>query len=743
MNPTARPTVLVVYQHLPHYRDAVFQLMADSTRINYHFLASPVGENGIRTISFGNLRNTHALRNIWVGPFLIQRGLQSKIREIRPDVIIFLGDYRYLTTWYSAYTERRRGTRIFFWTQGWRHQEAGLRAGFRRTFYRLADHLFVYGNHARNHGIAAGFPPDFITAIGNSNVAAANLGLLRVDKIPSPTLRLGAVMRLTPSKKAGQLIEIAQLLNKRGITTEVHLAGDGSEVPHLLEASEAVKVPLRMYGEIHKPHELARFYSEIDVCVIPGAAGLSILQALSHGRPVVTNNTMSKQGPETEAIIPAYNGSLVPEDDLQAFAQAVYEWGNRMKDDSDTVTRHCAESLGKHWVADQQANLIERAILSSAPSKLRLAVLNPNATGQLYSGPNTFMERLFSNNESFDVSIVTGHVGARTEFPWAKVITPTTYDRSGRVAQLKWTIALTRWLWRNSANFDVIHAHGIYLFNLLPLVAAQARRVPTILVPLGSNAELGFTNDPNRRQRLVRIRKAIIARATIGLALSKLTERELIAAGLDNRRVRTVGNPVDTSYYCPPPNDSRVELRTIGFVGALSNNKGPDVVLKALAILKATPGWENVRGLFVGPFYDRHYEREFYESAVQLGLENQIEVVGFTQSVLEQMHRMTIFVLPSRQEGLPGSLVEALATGLPAIVTDVGAMGDVIREADAGRVTPRDPHLIASAILETSRTTTWRRLSVNARNHALENYSLPAVQLDYLDSVTFATNWRR
>lgn len=736
MSTSPKRRVAVVYQHLPHYRGPVFRCMSESPGIEYHFLAAPQGENGIHTVPFGELTHTHALVNHWLGPFLVQRGLFSALRRVRPHDVIFLGDYRYLTTWINAAFQRTIGTRVYFWTQGWRRIETGSKAVVRNRFYRIADHLFVYGNRSRELGIAAGFEPHSITAIGNSERSEADLQELSTTRRAAPELRIGAVMRLSPNKKAAQLAGIASELIARGIPTRVHIAGKGVGAGPLEEACAAAGVPLRQYGSIHSEDDLADFYSELDVCVIPGAAGLSVLQALSHGRPVVTNDTLDTQGPEVEALIPGVTGSLVPEDNIGAFAHAVSDWQERLRTDGESVAMACRDSVMQGWVAERQAELIARTVADANGTVTKVAVINPNASGDSYSGPNIFMDRLFANNERVSSTIVTGCRDATEAFPWAEVAVPAEYDRSGRGAQARWMLSLAWWLWRNSRRFDVVHAHGVYLFNLLPLFAAQLRRVPVVLVPLGEDAELRFTRD-HRRQPLARMRRKIVARASLGLGLSRRTQEELIKAGLPSARVGPIGNPVDTELFCPPPTDNRFNQATVGFIGVLGDRKGAHVVLEALSMVRVNPDMSHVRAIFVGPFYNETYKHKFTASVTKLGLTGQVDVTGYTKSVADQVHQMSMMVLPSNQEGLPGALVEAMASGLPAVVTDVGAMGDAVVDADAGYVVERDPTAIARAIESILHDKdTWSSMSKNARDYALNEYSISSVQSQYQSAIS-------
>ena len=151
--------VLVVYQHLPHYRYGVFKALQEDQRLRVRYCADLESKDGsIATISPDRVDRFTRLRNVWLGPILVQVGLFRAILRHRPVVVVFLGDYRYLTTWLASAFARALRVRVLFWTQGWRTHESGVKARVRLAFYRLADGLLVYGNGAKRVGADLGYP---------------------------------------------------------------------------------------------------------------------------------------------------------------------------------------------------------------------------------------------------------------------------------------------------------------------------------------------------------------------------------------------------------------------------------------------------------------------------------------------------------------------------------------------------------------------------------------------------------
>lgn len=118
------------------------------------------------------------------------------------------------------------------------------------------------------------------------------------------------------------------------------------------------------------------------------------------------------------------------------------------------------------------------------------------------------------------------------------------------------------------------------------------------------------------------------------------------------------------------------------YVGRLSQEKAPERLLEAFARLKGADNWKLIYA-GTGPMME-----ELTEKAKLNGLEGRVVFLGQVKDVDRLLAESSIFVLPSRLEGFPNALCEAMAAGLPSICFDCIPSGDVITNELDGFIVP-------------------------------------------------------
>ena len=177
-------------------------------------------------------------------------------------------------------------------------------------------------------------------------------------------------------------------------------------------------------------------------------------------------------------------------------------------------------------------------------------------------------------------------------------------------------------------------------------------------------------------------------------------------------RVVIVMPPVDADAFTPSPERraaARAELGVpegafvVGTVGNRNPSKGHEHLVRALARLRADHPEAVVRVLGAPSPVHAAYEERVLAEARQLGIDDAVTLrfVDPGSRVPDLIAAFDIFAITSvpRSEGMPTVILEAMASGLPVVATDVGAVSEVVEEGVTGLVVaPEDPGAIASAL---------------------------------------------
>ncbi|WP_437894986.1 glycosyltransferase family 4 protein [Sorangium sp. So ce124] len=229
--------------------------------------------------------------------------------------------------------------------------------------------------------------------------------------------------------------------------------------------------------------------------------------------------------------------------------------------------------------------------------------------------------------------------------------------------------------------------------------------------------------------------RAVLGRAAAILTLSKELQAYMQDL-LPGRRVVRVPNPVDTERYCPAPApraEGAAPPRVL-FAGLVTSQKG---VLELARALLAVEGLTLMIAGKRGYGSDADHERQLDRALGELTRQGRLELLGEQPAdAMPAVYRGTdIFCLPSHGEGLPNALLEAMASGLPCVVTPVGAVPEVI-EGDEGRVAiavpPGNEAALRDALLSLRDDPSLRRrLGEAARVHTVRRYATRKVMAEY------------
>ncbi|MCU0353136.1 MAG: glycosyltransferase [Cytophagales bacterium] len=205
---------------------------------------------------------------------------------------------------------------------------------------------------------------------------------------------------------------------------------------------------------------------------------------------------------------------------------------------------------------------------------------------------------------------------------------------------------------------------------------------------------------------------------------------------LKSRPVHNIPNPLDTNVFCPGSKSKARALfnlpldKKIVLFGSLrsaqDSNKGMDLLVAALGVLKEKHGSENTLAVIFGMTQD--------EETVDIGFPRQyVGKINGEERMAMLYAAADVMVVPSRMENLPQTATEPMACGTPVVGFDIGGMPDIIRHRHNGYLAvPYDPSDLASGIAWAINHPDHAQLSENARMFALENFSESGIASRYV-----------
>ena len=205
-------------------------------------------------------------------------------------------------------------------------------------------------------------------------------------------------------------------------------------------------------------------------------------------------------------------------------------------------------------------------------------------------------------------------------------------------------------------------------------------------------------------------------------------------AGIPPDKLRTIPYGVEIPSEQRATVDVRVEMglaentRLVGMVARLDpKNKSYDVFLNAAAQVHAAR--PSTHFLLVGGGTPA-YRAELENLAVQLGLSACVHFLGFRQDVAGLVAALDVVALASKNEAcVPIAILEAMARGVPVILTDLGGAREQMRHADTGLlVFPGDVGALAGATIQMlDDREAASAMGRRARQMAIERFSIPAM----------------
>jgi glycosyltransferase involved in cell wall biosynthesis len=300
-------------------------------------------------------------------------------------------------------------------------------------------------------------------------------------------------------------------------------------------------------------------------------------------------------------------------------------------------------------------------------------------------------------------------------------------------------LSLSLFLLRNRSAYDVIHAHGTLQHGPVGWMGRILGK-PTFLKVAMANSDIAF----HRQGRIWgRVNRFFVRRFDRFIATSGQIEQEFGERGIPPERVVRIPNGVDTERFRPARSrEERAEFkRDLGlppgplvvYGGIIVPRKNVRLILEVFHAVHAAHPESHL--VLVGPWPEGEEKdpagfigslRRFVR---ENGLEGHVTFTGYRTDVDRYLRAGDVFFFPSKQEGMPNILLEAMACGLPGIVSRISGTEDLIRDGDDGFLVDPDSREGFASVLDRllGDPSLRTRVGEKARRTILDRYALEFV----------------
>jgi glycosyltransferase involved in cell wall biosynthesis len=309
------------------------------------------------------------------------------------------------------------------------------------------------------------------------------------------------------------------------------------------------------------------------------------------------------------------------------------------------------------------------------------------------------------------------------------------FSRSARMKEFIPSISLTKWLWENIQNYDLIHTH--YLFSYAPTVAAAIARwykVPYIMRTIGQLTPWALTQGRMKKQ----IYSTLIERSNLNQAAAVHCTAQEEAKDAECYGIVSPKLVLPLGVVPAPaiPQASQqlhklynIPLNTpiILFLSRLHHKKRPDLLIEVITQLFREG--QHVHLILAGSG-DDDYVKYLKNLVTSLQIVSQVTFTGFMAGEDKQLllQGSNIFALLSYSENFGIAIAEALSAGLPVVITPDIQISSDIQAAQAGLIVPGEIEAVKAALRQLIDSPELRlQFSKNGKRLAQTMYNWPTI----------------
>jgi glycosyltransferase involved in cell wall biosynthesis len=294
----------------------------------------------------------------------------------------------------------------------------------------------------------------------------------------------------------------------------------------------------------------------------------------------------------------------------------------------------------------------------------------------------------------------------------------------------KWSRPLARWLDAHVRDFDLVHVHAV--FSHSSIAAGRACRhhgVPYIVRPLGTLDPWSLRRHAWRKRLLMRIAVRSLLCGASAIHYTSDEEGRLAEGALPwlpQRVVVPLG--VDEQLFAAAPGEVAPQTPYVLCLSRLDSKKGIEVLIDAFHHVMARTG-ETPWSLVIAGDGDPAYVARLRTAAEAGPGASRISFKGWVAGAdrVRLLRGASLFALPSYQENFGIAMVEALAAGVPAMVSPGVNLGGDVEAAGAGWVVSRDRVVWRNALLAVTADEVGRRARARRAREYATRFRWPAV----------------
>ena len=279
-----------------------------------------------------------------------------------------------------------------------------------------------------------------------------------------------------------------------------------------------------------------------------------------------------------------------------------------------------------------------------------------------------------------------------------------------RLKTIRQLVSLTKEL-----NIDIIHTHnsGPHFYGS---ITGLLTRRPVVHTKHGRN------NPADKKKVWLNRFSSFLTRKIVAVS-QNAADVCVDIEKVSSTTVSVILNGIDTNLFCPAAkeDESTQDMVRIGIVARLSAEKDHQTLLSACRLLVGHVDGFHLEIIGDGPL------RSTLEKTVRtLGLDKHVSFAGMRHDVPELLRQLDIFVLSSTTEGISLTLLEAMATNLPVVATDVGGNPEVIINGETGYIVPsQNPEEMACKLsLLINDATLRRQMGKKGRERVVTQFSI-------------------